>query len=85
MPDAQPKQPTVRSKPKRLVVCIDNQGYPTSLEKRKIYVSLRDSSAERKGLFRIVDESGEAYLYPSALFRLVELSPSLKKAIIAAA
>jgi len=42
---------------KQLVVCVDNGGYPASLEKRKIYVALRD--AEKHGLLRIVDESGE--------------------------
>jgi hypothetical protein len=68
-----------------LVVCIDNDGYSVSLEKRKIYLCLRDLNAEERGLFRIIDESGEDYLYPSTFFGLVELSPSLKKAMIAAA
>ena len=49
---------------KQLVVCIDNDGYPASLERRKIYVALRDPAAEKHGLLRVVDESGEDYLYP---------------------
>jgi hypothetical protein len=53
---------------KQLVVCIDNKGYPASLEKRKIYVVLRDAAAEKHGLLRVVDESGEDYLYPKASF-----------------
>ena len=45
-----------RPQTKRLVVCIDNDGYSASLEKRKIYVALRDADAEKHGLLRIVDE-----------------------------
>ena len=52
----------------RLVVCVDNDGYPASLETRKIYVALRDADAAKHGLLRIVDELGGDYLYPQALF-----------------
>jgi hypothetical protein len=62
-----------KTQSKQLVVCIDNDGYPASLEKRKIYVSLRDADAEKHGLLRIVDESGNDYLYPKAFFRSVAL------------
>jgi hypothetical protein len=70
---------------KQLVVCIDNDGYPASLEKRKIYVMLRDTQAEKHGLLRIVDESGEHYLYPKAFFRSIALPQAVKKAVLAAA
>jgi hypothetical protein len=70
---------------KQLVVCIDNEGYPASLEKRKIYVAFRDGDAEKNGLLRIVDESGEDYLYPKILFRSIALPQSVKKAVLAAA
>jgi len=70
---------------KQLVVCIRNEGYSTSLEKRKIYVVLRDPTAEKHGLFRIVDESGDDYLYPKAFFRSIALPQSVKKAVLAAA
>jgi hypothetical protein len=70
---------------KQLVVCIDNDGYPASLEKRKIYVALRDSDAEQHGLLRIIDESGDDYLYPKALFRLIDLPETVRKAVLAAA
>jgi hypothetical protein len=53
---------------KQLVVCVDNTGYAVSLERRKVYIALRDAEAEKHGLLRIRDESGEDYLYPSALF-----------------
>ncbi|MFZ3309985.1 MAG: hypothetical protein WA280_11525 [Xanthobacteraceae bacterium] len=73
-----------KSQSKQLVVCVNNEGYPTSLEKRKIYLALRDLAAEKHGLIRVIDESGEDYLYPKALFRTIALSQAVKKAVIAA-
>ena len=70
---------------KQLFVCIDNAGYSASLEKRKIYVALRDARAEKHGLLRIVDESGNDYLYPKMFFRSIALPQSVKKAVLAAA
>ena len=74
-----------RTQAKQLVVCIDNEGYATSLEKRKIYVALRDTGAEKHGLLRIIDESGEDYLYPKKSFRSIALPQGVKRAILAAA
>jgi len=68
-----------------LVVCVSNEGYSASLEKRKLCVQLRDASAEKRGLWRIIDESGDDYLYPKALFRPIALPQSVKKAVLAAA
>ncbi len=70
---------------KHLVVCIDNDGYPAALEKRKIYLALRDPAAEKHGLIRVVDESGEDYLYPKAFFRSIALPQAVKRAVLAAA
>jgi hypothetical protein len=69
---------------RQLVVCVDSADYPASLERRKIYVMLRDAAADKLGLLRIVDESGEDYLYPKALFRAIALPQSIKKAVLAA-
>jgi hypothetical protein len=69
----------------QFVVCVDNEGYPASLEKRKIYLAPRDAAAEKLGLLRVVDESGEDYLYPRAFFRPIALPRSIKKAVLAAA
>jgi hypothetical protein len=69
----------------QLVVCVDNEGYRASLEPHKIYVALRDAAAEKHALLRIVDESGEDYLYPKAFFRAIALPQSVKKAVLAAA
>ena len=73
-----------KSQAKHLVVCIGNDGYAASLEKRKIYVALRDLAAEKHGLVRIIDESGDDCLYPRALFRTIALPQALKKAVLAA-
>ncbi len=74
-----------RSATKQLVVCVKNDGYRASLEQRKIYVALRDSVAEKNDLLRIIDESGEDYLYPKALFRSIALPQAVKKAVLSAA
>lgn len=55
------------------VVCLDNHGYPASLERRKLYRPLPDETAEKLGMIRLVDESGEDYLYPSELYATIEI------------
>jgi hypothetical protein len=70
---------------KQLVVCIKNDSYLASLEKRKIYVALRDAQADGHEFVRIVDESGDDYLYPKSLFRAIALSQAVKKAVLNAA
>jgi hypothetical protein len=53
---------------KRLVICLENSGHEVSLERRKIYVAIPDAKAARLGQVRVVDESGEDYLYPEDRF-----------------
>lgn len=55
------------------VVCVANEGHEASLEIRKIYAKLPDPTAESHGQVRIVDESGEDYLFPAALFAEIRL------------
>ena len=74
-----------KSQTRQLVVCVANEGYPASLERRKIYVALPDADAEKHGLIRIVDESGDDYLYPKALFRSIALPQGVRRAVLAAA
>jgi hypothetical protein len=69
---------------KLFFVCIDNDGYAASLEKRKIYLGWRDADAEKHRLLRIIDESGDDYLYPKAFFRPIVLPLALKRAVLAA-
>ena len=67
-----------------MVICVQNDGCPASLEKRKIYVVLQDLAAEDRGLLRVIDESGDDYVYPQEFFRAIELAPSVKRAVLAA-
>jgi hypothetical protein len=73
-----------KSLSKQFAVCVDNDGHGASLEKRKIYVVLPDASAEKHGMLRVIDESGEDYLYPKAYFRQITLPEPVKKAVLAA-
>jgi hypothetical protein len=70
---------------KRLFICLDNTGYEVSLEHRKIYVALPDAKSERVGYLRIIDESGEDYLYPAQRFVAAELPVSTRRAVLRAA
>ena len=64
-------------------LCIDNDGYAASLEKHKVYRIIPDDDAERHGDLRIVDESGEDYLFSARRFVVVELPPRAKRAFAA--
>jgi hypothetical protein len=70
---------------KRLFICLDNAGFEVSLERRKIYVAVPDIRAERHGHLRIIDESGDDYLYPSERFVPAELPLSTRRAVLQAA
>jgi hypothetical protein len=69
----------------QLAVCLENEGYEASLETRKLYVVLPDEDAAKHRLVRIIDESGEDYLYPAKFFSSIELSPQLRRAVLQAA
>jgi hypothetical protein len=73
-----------KTQARQLVVCVQNDGYAVSLEKRKIYVALRDAAAGKRRMLRIVDESGEDYLYPKTLFRPIALPQAVRRAVLAA-
>lgn len=62
------------------VVCLDNEGYAASLERLKLYRALPDAEAAALDLLRIVDESGEDYLYPTRRFAPIEVGKSIVKA-----
>jgi len=70
---------------KRLFICLDNAGFEVSLERLKIYVALTDARAERTGHLRIIDESGEEYLYPRQRFVAADLPVSTRRAVLRAA
>lgn len=60
----------------RFVVCLNNTEYPVSLGLYKIYQLLPDKDTEVDGDMRIIDESGEDYLYPAMLFAPMNLPPN---------
>ncbi len=74
---------TGRRKP-RFAVCVRNDGYEASLERNKLYVVLQDPDAERQGELRIVDESGEDYLYPADWFVAVEVPKAVQDSLLKA-
>ena len=67
------------------VVCARNDGYQASLERRKIYRTLPDKTALALGLIRIVDESGQSYLFPGNLFVPIKIAGAVAKALALAA
>ncbi len=75
-----------QSKPSfKFAVCINNVDYPASLELHKIYRVLPDEDATADGDVRVVDESGEDYLYPAEYFVFVNLPRSVEKSLLRAA
>jgi hypothetical protein len=63
-------------------ICVRNQGCE-DLQLRKLYPILPDESAEREGFLRIIDESGEDYLYPRDHFLLVDLPSAVEETLVA--
>jgi hypothetical protein len=70
-----------RAKTHDFAVCVRDGGYKASLEVRKLYPVLHDPDAEANDLIRVVDESGEDYLYPANLFRKLALPLELQRAL----
>ncbi len=68
----------------QFAICVQNEGYPASLELWKVYRVLPDEKAAKHQLIRVVDESGEDYLYPESWFSPVKLPQAVEKAILAA-
>ena len=73
------------TKSRQLVVCVNNEGYAVSLERRKIYVAIPDAQAAKHKQVRVIDESGEDYLYPQEFFVAVELPQALRRRVLQAA
>lgn len=72
---------TSRSSGSAYVVCIDNTDYAASLEKHKIYRAIHDAAASAEGDIRIIDESGEDYLYPAERFLSIAVSAELEQSL----
>ena len=69
---------------RKFAVCLKNKGYEASLERRKIYQVLPDPEAAKHRQIRVIDESGEDYLYPQSFFAPIELPQPLRRAVQAA-
>jgi hypothetical protein len=68
-----------------LMICINNEGYEASLEARKLYQCLDDARASELNLVRIVDESGEDYLYSAEMFQPIHITEQLEHQLFDAA
>jgi len=66
----------------RFAVCIRNTGYLASLELRKLYEVLDDADAETDGMIRVIDESGEDYLFPASMFVAAPLPAAVEEAVL---
>jgi hypothetical protein len=67
------------------VMCIDDGGYPASLEVRKVYVVLPDERAAQQKFIRVIDETEEDYLYPAKLFVPIDLPPEAARVLLSVA
>jgi hypothetical protein len=66
------------------VVCVRNAGYPASLEQNKIYLALPDEEAARHGQVRVVDESGEDYLFSADRFVAIDVPAAVRASLLKA-
>lgn len=60
-------------------ICVNNEGYPASLELMKLYQIISDAEAEAEGMWRVVDESGESYLYRANRFVVVNVPATVEQ------
>ena len=74
----------MKTKTNNFVICVRNEDYPASLEVRKIYKMVSDAEAESHNCIRVIDESGDDYVYPARCFVRIELPQTVKRALLAA-
>ena len=72
------------NQPLQFALCLDNEGYPASLEVGKLYRVIPDDEAAAHGYIRIIDESEEDYAYTASRFHLVQLPIAVEKALLSA-
>ena len=66
----------------QFAVCIDNTGYPASLELHKIYQVLPDEEAALDGDLRVIDKSGEDYLFPASFFTPIAVPEAVQRSLL---
>ncbi len=67
---------------KPFVLCVDNSGYEASLIAGKVYLILPDARAAKDDMVRLIDESGEDYLFHKSRFGFVDFSPAVRRRIL---
>jgi hypothetical protein len=72
----------MKDAPSGFVVCVDNHDFPVALELHKIYRTLPDEDAAMDGDLRVIDESGEDYLYPASYFLPIRLPRDTERALV---
>ncbi|HEV8434451.1 MAG TPA: hypothetical protein VGR95_13635 [Thermoanaerobaculia bacterium] len=82
MAESQASDPAAVNGDKHFVVCVKNDEYEGALELRKIYEVLEDRDAEPHEMIRVIDESGEDYLYPRDWFVTIELPQNLEDVLL---
>jgi len=74
----------IKTSTEKFVVCINNDNYPASLELHKIYRVLPDKDAAVDGDLRVIDESGEDYLFPSSYFVPIQVPLTVEESLLRA-
>jgi hypothetical protein len=82
MAEGKKSDPATMNGEKRFAVCVRNDEYEGALELRKIYEVLDDADAEPHDMIRVIDESGEDYLYPRDWFMPLELPRNVEAVIV---
>jgi hypothetical protein len=80
--DASTKSRGLAAERRRCAVCVQNKGYEASLERNKIYTVLSDEDAERDGDLRVIDESGEDYLFSAHRFVAIEVPAPVRASLL---
>ena len=68
-----------------IAICVDNTDYEMSLERRKVYPVLPDEDAAQHNYVRVIDETGEDYLFPTSRFILLPVTRDVEEAVLAEA
>ena len=69
----------------QFAICLNNEGYPASLEVGKLYRVIPDAQATTHGYIRIIDENGEDYAFTASRFHMIELPLAVRQALLSAA
>jgi hypothetical protein len=67
----------------QFAICLNNEGYPASLEVGKVYRVIPDEGAGAHGYLRVIDESGEDYAFTAGRFHVIDLPVAVGKALLA--